>query len=406
MDLTTAHPGPPLARTQPNRNLIEPRGRDLLPEAVRKTLDNLVALVPGPQRGTARGLAKEIQEAFRTQKQGNQPTESLERLTIANLQRAVTEAVRAAVGPSPAAVQGRTWATIAAQPSQPAKAIPQRISRKTLIRGADLPADLAKRTPAEIIQAINQASTRKGAIAARKLPSNDVVVTFNDPTTKEWHTRNNQWIQQAFGEQAKEAYRTFAVLVKGLQKKDLQGRTEESFGAELGLQTIDKVKFRLPINQGFTRATVLITLGSQEEAKKACDQGVVWNAQILDCEPYWATLEPKQCFKCWKWGHTQRYCRKEALCGRCGIKTHGEGGKAGEALCPTQGGQIPCKCPGCGGRHPAWAKECPEKVKAKKEAREAYQYRPKTFEPRPTTEATARPTTTVRPAFTFEKALL
>jgi hypothetical protein len=52
-----------------------------------------------------------------------------------------------------------------------------------------MPADLAKRTPAEIIQAINQASTKKGAIAARKLPSGDTVVTFNDPATKEWHNR-------------------------------------------------------------------------------------------------------------------------------------------------------------------------------------------------------------------------
>jgi hypothetical protein len=124
------------------------------------------------------------------------------------------------------------------------------------------------------------------------------VVIFNDPATKEWHTQNNQWIQQAFGEQAKEARRTYAVLVKGLRKADLQGTTEESFGAETGLQTVDKVKSRLPTNLGFTRATVLITLESQEEAWKACEQGVVWKAQILDCEPYWAALEPKQCFKC------------------------------------------------------------------------------------------------------------
>ena len=82
-------------------------------------------------------------------------------------------------------------------------------------------ADLAKRTPAEIIQVINQASAKKGAIAARKLPSGDTVVTFSDSTTKEWHNQNSQWIQQAFGDQAKEACRTFAVLVKGLKRADL-----------------------------------------------------------------------------------------------------------------------------------------------------------------------------------------
>ena len=98
-----------------------------------------------------------------------------------------------------------------------------------------MPADLAKRTPAEIIQAINQATTKKGAIVARKLPSGDTVVTFNDLTTKEWYSRNSQWIQQAFGEQAKEACRTYTVLIKGLRKADLQGTTEEAFGTDIGL---------------------------------------------------------------------------------------------------------------------------------------------------------------------------
>ncbi|EAQ89439.1 hypothetical protein CHGG_06058 [Chaetomium globosum CBS 148.51] len=164
-------------------------------------------------------------------------------------------------------------------------------------------------------------STKQGAIAARKLPSGDTVVTFNDSNTKSWHFQPTpSRIQQAFGEQAKEAGRTYAVL----------------------------------------------------------------------------------CFKCWKWGHIQRFCQKEALCGRCGTGAHGEGGRAGEALCPTQQGQVPCKCPCCGGRHPGWAKECPGRARAKKEAREAYQYRPRVFEPART--AAAEPITAPRSAFTYEKA--
>jgi hypothetical protein len=138
-----------------------------------------------------------------------------------------------------------------------------------------MPADLAKRTPAEIIQAINQVSTKKGAITARKLPSGDIVVTFNDSTTRDWYNRNGQWVQQAFGEQAKEARRTFAVLVKGLKRLDLQGTTEEAFGAEVGLKTINKVKFRLPNSPELTWATALITIESQEEARRAYDQGIV-----------------------------------------------------------------------------------------------------------------------------------
>ena len=69
--------------------------------------------------------------------------------------------------------------------SYPTKTIPQRINRETLIRGTNLPAKLAKRTAVETIQAINQASAKKEAIAARKLPSGDMVVIFSDLATKE-----------------------------------------------------------------------------------------------------------------------------------------------------------------------------------------------------------------------------
>ena len=103
-------------------------------------------------------------------------------------------------------------------------------------------------------------------------------------------------------------------------------------------------------------------------------------------------LRSTQCYKCWAWGHIQRYCQKQALCGRCGTKAHGEGGRAGEAHCPTHQGTAAYRCAGCGEDHPAWARECPRKQNALATAREAYQYRPRTFEP--AAQPTIRPTTT------------
>ena len=199
-----------------------------------------MALVPKERRATARGLVAKITEAAsRLQKPGNQ-----EAITITNLQQVVTEAVKAAVKAREATSPARTWADVAtgAQVGAPGsalglpqKVVPQRANREILIRGRDLPADLAKRTPAEITQAVNQASAQQGAIAARKMPSGDTVVTFRDPAAKEWYSKNPEWIQQAFGEQAKAASTTHAVLVKGLRKADLTGVSEEAFGREAGL---------------------------------------------------------------------------------------------------------------------------------------------------------------------------
>jgi len=158
-----------------------------------------------------------------------------------------------------------------------------------------------------------------------------------------------------------------------VHKRDLEGVTEATFQQEIGLRTTDNVKFRLPVARGYNRATVLVALADQAEAKRACEEGLLWRAQLYDCEPYWATLSPTQCYKCWKWGHIQRYCRKTALCPNCGTQAHGRGGKEGEAHCPTHNGLRPPQCPACGGKHSARDKECPAR------AQEAYAYRPRTF---------------------------
>ena len=63
--------------------------------------------------------------------------------------------------------------------------------------------------------------------------------------------------------------------MKGLRKGDLQGVIEEAFGAEIGLKTIDKVKFQLPTSPGLTRATILVTIESQGEACRTYGEGVV-----------------------------------------------------------------------------------------------------------------------------------
>jgi hypothetical protein len=282
--------------------------------------------------------------------------------------------------PTPAATVARSWAAVmAGEGEPPKKVIPGRLVREILVRGSTEPA-LARRSPQEIVQAVNKASERQGAIAARKLPSGDVIITFQDAGTKEWHATNGRWIEAAFGEKAKEAKRTFAVLVKGMLKRDLKDATEVVFGKELGLSSVDKVRFRIPTIEGVTRATALVTLTSQDEAKKVCEEGVVWRAQMLNCEPYCPALQATQCYKCWGWGHTQRFCKKSALCPRCGTAAHGEGGKAGEAQCPTQGNAVPLRCPNCTGKHPAWVRWCPDAVKARGAAREAYHFRPRTFE--------------------------
>jgi hypothetical protein len=56
----------------------------------------------------------------------------------------------------------------------------------------------------------------------------------------------------------------------------------------------------------------------------------------------------------------------------------GREGRGGPVPYPYQRDSL--RCSNCTGRHPAWARWCPDAVKARCAAREAYHFRPRTFE--------------------------
>ena len=91
-----------------------------------------------------------------------------------------------------------TWAHRAAAglPQPPArgnsfnlKPVPPRLSREVVIRCNEISEDMRKRNPMEMVQAVNLALRTDAAKAARRLPSGDVVITFN-----------TDWVQTAFGD--------------------------------------------------------------------------------------------------------------------------------------------------------------------------------------------------------------
>ena len=81
----------------------------------------------------------------------------------------------------------RTWAMVAAghggvddlatRREQP---VPKKFSREIVVRATGQTPDLANRTAEEVVRAVNVASLKMGAIAMRKLPSGDMVVTFEE----------------------------------------------------------------------------------------------------------------------------------------------------------------------------------------------------------------------------------
>ena len=131
---------------------------------------------------------------------------------------------------------------------------------------------------------------------------------------------------------------------------------------------------------GKAKTTMLVLeLVEWEEANGLCYKGLVWNAQLFNCEPYDATLRPKQCFNCFGFGHMAKFCEKAARCALCAGAAHGQG-REGEDLCPTKTNTARRKCTACNGAHAAFDRACPESKRHWDRARERYQVRPLCFE--------------------------
>ncbi|KAK3312263.1 hypothetical protein B0H66DRAFT_396276 [Apodospora peruviana] len=134
-------------------------------EAIKKMVDELVSMANQEVKGAARGMGQDLLAAVRRIYNASQAQTG--NISLANLRKVVAEEVKAAVNGTQ---DKRSWAAVAsqghpthpqAQPTAPTKITPTRINKEVLVRGRGMPADLASRTPQEIIQAVNQPSMKK-----------------------------------------------------------------------------------------------------------------------------------------------------------------------------------------------------------------------------------------------------
>src|SRR4029077_16794321 len=101
--------------------------------------------------------------------------------------------------------------------------------------------DLTKRTAKEVVAAVNTASSRKDAVAARRLPGGDTIVAFLGQESKEWHTENPAWAIVAFGPTAEVQRRTYAVVAKRIRTEDLKEVTPAALVKEIAEENRMKV---------------------------------------------------------------------------------------------------------------------------------------------------------------------
>ena len=107
-----------------------------------------------------------------------------------------------------------------------------------------------------------------------------------------------------------------------------------------------------------------------EDARKIIDKGLVLQAQLFRCERYAPEARADLCYRCWEWGHKQRFCKKEARCSLCACATH----EGGENECPVRKEPAVNKehCVNCGGDHAAFRNNCRIAKEQRQRARENF----------------------------------
>ena len=244
------------------------------------------------------------------------------------------------------------------------------------IRGLS-PRELVERAERQKVTTARQkksAALAEGAafIAARKLTSGDVAMVANSAAGAELLRKHPGWLK-AFGPASVVQEPSWGVVAYHVPVKSMKltPETMTDIAAEL-LRQNDwgegaKIQYLGWLTRPGVRAegSILIEFTSPVVANRAIITGVVWGKQIHNASRFCREGRMKLCRKCQKPGHIQSHCSNVYKCGHC----------ADEHPiweCPSTRGQaIPVKCANCGEGHRPTSRECPVKVAALDEAKQA-----------------------------------
>ncbi|KAJ5111868.1 hypothetical protein NUU61_001498 [Penicillium alfredii] len=244
------------------------------------------------------------------------------------------------------------------------------------IRGLT-PKDLVERTERQKVYNARQKNStilaeQASFVAARKLPSGDVAMIANSAAGAEILRKHPAWLR-AFGpgsviQEPSWGVVTYHIPVKSMR---LTLETMADVATELLRQNNwgegSKIQYVGWLTRPGERAegSILIEFTSPVAANRAISMGVVWGKQIHNASRFCREGRMKLCRKCQKPGHIQSHCSNAFKCGRCA------GGHPTWECPSTKGQAIQIKCANCGEGHRPTSRECPVKITAMNEAKQA-----------------------------------
>lgn len=269
----------------------------------------------------------------------------------------------------------------AAHSVQETMPIPSRSYREIVIAPKGETEEQKRRNGRELVEEF-QRNGAKEIVAARRLRSGDILVTTKDKTSKEKLQKETPWLIGA-GTEAAIRRKRFTAIAHGIRTAQIDTRQQAEAIAEIYKQNpswknsveILSVAWAKKAREGQTTAPLLISVAEPGQGDILVDNGILWNYQLHDCEPFYGECKVTQCFKCYQYKHVARMCHSHPMCGFCGSKDH----ITDQCCIKADPKKHRCGiCPG-GQNHTAWSRDCPTRKPHMEAARHAHENRPRRF---------------------------
>jgi hypothetical protein len=236
-------------------------------------------------------------------------------------------------------------------------------------------ATLRDTSPEQIVKRLQEDASdtpaTRGIIAAKQLPSGDVLLHLNEAADKPRLQANSEWTTK-LGPSAKVYSKTFSILLHGVstagrfrEDPSSLAKTIESENTKHhpGLK-IKKISWLKKPDDQKRYSSLIVEVASAAHANRMITEGVLLRYEMKIAERFDRHSRVIQCFKCQQYGHTSHVCKGAEKCGNCGQEHK-------TAACTTDTLATPRRCAACSGaNHPSWSPECPSRKKDGERARQ------------------------------------
>jgi hypothetical protein len=179
-----------------------------------------------------------------------------------------------------------------------------------------------------VVDQLNSASIDGQVVAARNLPSGDIVLTTDEEATcTKWLT-DQKWTT-VLGKEAQVKRWEFVVLAHSIvvsQIQDTKQAIEAIYSQNPKLRdTVEilQVAWACKLLQAGRKTGLLhISVAEPEQANILIQGGLVWDYQLHDCKPYVGKCQIMQCFNCYQYRHLAKMCCNTQRCGFCAGTNH------------------------------------------------------------------------------------